>query len=70
MTCGSELRIATPHHSCAAHSEVALEATRRLEELLVDRQRGLDRRPVSVVRLPFVWLKRESTGPAPSHRGD
>lgn len=50
--------------------EVALEATRRLEELLVDRQRGLDRRPVSVVRLPVRLVERESTGPAPGHRGD
>lgn len=50
--------------------EVALEATRRLEERLLDRQQGLDRRPVTRVRLPVRLIERESTGPvSPKHTG-
>lgn len=45
--------------------EIALEATRRLEERLRDRQQGLDRRPPSWVRLPVHLVERESTGPVP-----
>lgn len=48
--------------------EVALEATRRLEERLLDRQQGLDRRPVTRVQLPVQLIERESTGPVSESR--
>lgn len=43
--------------------DVALEATRRLEERLGDRQQSLDHRPASVTRLPVRLIVRESTAP-------
>lgn len=46
--------------------EVALQATLRLEERLLDRQQGRERRPATRVHLPVHLLQRESTGPAPS----
>lgn len=45
--------------------DVALEATRRLEERLLDRQQGLEPRPASLVRLPVHLVVRETTGAAP-----
>jgi len=45
--------------------EVALQATRRLEERLSDRQQGLDRRAGSLTLLPVQLVVRETTGPAP-----
>lgn len=44
--------------------DVALEATRRLEERLGDRQQSLDYRPASVTRLPVELIVRESTASA------
>ncbi len=43
--------------------DVALEATRRLEERLGHRQPSLDHRPASVTRLPVRLIVRESTAP-------
>lgn len=45
--------------------DVALQATRRLEERLSQRQQGAERQPGSLTLLPVQLVVRETTGPAP-----